>query len=199
MSDGTTTNPVESTDQGAATEAASAPESNGLRLLLISFDLLLLVVVVLGTTGTLNALLAAFGLPNVEFPVTVPWYVYSFAVLGALGYVFTKLVKNPDRSFGALLHANIRLPASLPLAAGFYLLAGQFLGSEPPADLMAGIAFLTGLFVNIAYRRIGALAKRLLPEEEKRDTAAADGGGVETDGGGGVETDGGGGSAKTEG
>lgn len=190
MSDGTATKSAESAGEPpqAATASATATTSQedgyGLRVLLVSLDLLLLVVVVLGTTGTLASVLDALGLPSVEFPVTVPWYVYTFAVLGALGYVFTKLVKDLDRSLASLVHANVRLPAALPLAAGFYLLAGQFLGSEPPEDLLAGIAFLTGLFVNIAYKRIGSLARRLLPSDGSEDDGTASTGAVETDGGG---------------
>lgn len=164
MSDGTAAKTVESADEPTAKTTGKGDRN--LRLLLVSFDLLLLVVVVLGTTGTLATILDAFGISGGDFPVTVEWYIYAFAVLGALGYVFTKLVKDPNRSFGSLVHANIRLPAALPLAAGFYLLAGQFLGSAPPENLLAGVAFLTGLFVNIAYKRIGALATRLLPTEK---------------------------------
>ncbi|MDZ7731403.1 MAG: hypothetical protein U5K37_11605 [Natrialbaceae archaeon] len=49
---------------------------------------------------------------------------------------------------------------------GMYLLADVLVG-DTSGPLLVGIVFLTGLYVNLAYERLGALAKRLLPASEQ--------------------------------
>ena len=114
----------------------------------------------------------------------VPWYIYVFSVLGALGFVFTALIDDFHRETGEVLQHNVRLPAALPLGAGVFLLSDVLVGDVAAAEpLVVGVVFLAGLYVNLAYRRLGALAKRLLPGERERrksrrmanDGAARDG------------------------
>lgn len=96
----------------------------------------------------------------------VPPYVYVFALIGGFGYVFTALIDDEGRSVGDLLHDGVRVVAALPLAAGSYLLLGFFRidgGASAPTPVVGGIAFLTGLSVNVAHKRFASLAKRLLP------------------------------------
>jgi hypothetical protein len=50
----------------------------------------------------------------------------------------------------------------LPLGAGVFLLSDIILGDAQAGPLVVGTAFLAGLYVNLAYERFGALAKRLL-------------------------------------
>ena len=100
-------------------------------------------------------------------PVTdgvVPPFVYVFSLFGALGFIFTALIDEFDSTGGDVLRYNFRLPAALPLGVGIYLLSGVVLG-EGATDfpLVAGTVFLSGLYVNLAYKRLGALARRLRP------------------------------------
>ena len=98
----------------------------------------------------------------------VPPYVYVFALVGGFGYVFTALIDDDRRTVEELLHDGVRLVAALPLAAGAYLLLGFFRidgGASTPTPIIGGIAFLTGLSVNVANKRFASLAKRLLPAE----------------------------------
>ncbi|WP_338741884.1 helix-turn-helix domain-containing protein [Haloplanus salilacus] len=98
----------------------------------------------------------------------VPPYVYLFALVGGFGYVFTALIDDEGRSVGDLLQDGVRLVAALPLAAGSYLLLGFFRidgGASAPTPVVGGIAFLTGLSVNVAHKRFASLAKRLLPAD----------------------------------
>jgi hypothetical protein len=93
-------------------------------------------------------------------PVSVP----LFSLLGALGFVFTALTERFDASVGKLARYNLRLPAALPLGVGVYLLSDVVLGSAvDDVPLVVGVVFLSGLYVNLAYKRLGALARRLLP------------------------------------
>jgi len=97
-------------------------------------------------------------------PGLVPPFVPLFSVLGALGFVFTALTERFDAAVGTLVRYNLRLPAALPLGVGVYLLSDIVLGqSAADAPLVAGVVFLSGLYVNLAYERLGALARRLLP------------------------------------
>ena len=96
----------------------------------------------------------------------VPPYVYAFCLFGALGFVFTALIEEFESTVGDLLRYNLRLPAALPLGVGVYLLSGVVLGEGASAvPLVAGTVFLAGLYVNLAYKQLGALARRLLPGE----------------------------------
>lgn len=128
---------------------------------LVAVDLVATLAVVAGTTELLDDALGLVRLDATPLAVTVPWYVYVFATLGALGYVFTMLICY-DADPRNVFHANLRVPAALPLAAGIYLLVVQLLGEVPTTRLLAGLAFVTGLYVNRAYERIGDLADRLL-------------------------------------
>ena len=107
----------------------------------------------------------------------VPWYIYVFSVLGALGFVFTALIDDFHRETGEVLQHNVRLPAALPLGAGVFLLSDVLVGDVAAAEpLVVGVVFLAGLYVNLAYRQLGALAKRLLPgESQKPDRSSGDG------------------------
>ena len=113
-------------------------------------------VTIVGLDGT--------GVASGPPPGIVPWYVYAFSVLGALGFVFTALIEEFGRSTFEVLHYNFRLPAALPLGVGIYLFSDILLG-ETTADvpLVVGLVFLSGMYVNLAYRQLGALARRLLP------------------------------------
>lgn len=149
---------------------------------LVAVDLALTLAVVAGTTELLDDVLGLVGLDASPLAVTVPWHVYVFAALGGLGYVFTMLICY-DAGPGNVFHANLRVPAALPLAAGIYLLVVQLLGEVPTTRLLAGLAFVTGLYVNRAYERIGDLADRLLAAAGPADEEPGDGrdsGAVET-------------------
>ncbi|MDB9279749.1 hypothetical protein PN416_07555 [Halorubrum ezzemoulense] len=105
----------------------------------------------------------------------VPLFVPLFSLLGALGFVFTALVERFDASVGTLVRYNLRLPAALPLGVGVYLLSDILLGGTTgDAPLVAGVVFLSGLYVNLAYKRLGALARRLLPASADRSAGSGD-------------------------
>lgn len=100
--------------------------------------------------------------------VNVPLFVYLYATLGALGYIFTKVMvefESLAETGGAteLVSMAMRIPAAWVLGAGFYLVLVQG-GSDPVANphLFATAAFLVGLYVNVAIKSLGALADRML-------------------------------------
>jgi len=130
-------------------------------LAVIAADLFATVLLVAGTALSYEVAPSATGLSSGG---VVPPYVYAFSLFGALGFVFTALIDEFDSSAGDVLRYNFRLPAALPLGVGVYLLSGVILG-EGASDfpLVAGTVFLAGLYVNLAYKRLGALARRLLP------------------------------------
>ncbi|WP_435193875.1 hypothetical protein [Natronomonas sp. EA1] len=127
----------------------------------------LLTLVVAGTTVLFKGFLPDLGKTG-DFSVQVPWEVYAFSVLGALGFVFTALIRDFDRTPAEIVQYHFRIPAAIPLGAGVYLLSTLILGVGPdgtPNDtLVAGVVFLSGLYVNLAYERLSALADRLLPK-----------------------------------
>jgi hypothetical protein len=106
-------------------------------------------------------------------PVRVPEYVYLFSLLGGLAYVFTflfrmwrdeeRLVRLTSRR---LLALGVRLPAALTLAAGVYLVLDSGLlvlmeDSTLVRETMAGVAFLTGLYVQLALKRLERIGYQL--------------------------------------
>ncbi|WP_299263596.1 hypothetical protein [Halorientalis sp.] len=102
--------------------------------------------------------------------VVVPPYVYLYASLGALGYVFTKLMTNVEAydeysEIEELAEMALRMPAAWVLAAGVYLLfaaGAAFTNGGSGQQYAAGLAFLVGLYVNVAVKSLGSLADRLL-------------------------------------
>jgi len=140
---------------------------------LVAVDLVIMLAVVAGTTELLDDALGLVGIDASPLAVTVPWHVYAFALLGGAGYVFTMLICY-DASPGDVFDANLRVPAALPLAAGIYLRVVQLLGEVPTDRLLAGLAFVTGLYVNRAYERIGDLADRLLAAAGPTESGSGD-------------------------
>ena len=103
--------------------------------------------------------------------VTVPLYVYLYSGFGALGYVFTKLMVRLDRYTEwsrreHLVAMAMRIPAAWILATGIYLFLGELGGTsgtgESAARVTAGVAFLVGLYVNVAHKALGSIADRIL-------------------------------------
>lgn len=100
---------------------------------------------------------------------SIPPAVYLYSTMGALGYAFTKLItKMGDLKRWAtadqLLSMALRVPAAWVLAAGVFLLSGVLISGDVPVDgrFVAGLSFLVGLYVNVAFKALGALADRLL-------------------------------------
>lgn len=101
--------------------------------------------------------------------VVIPLYLYLYSTLGALGYVFTKLMSDlrayDDHSeLADLIEMGMRIPAAWILATGFYLVmvqAGTASAAETPY-LLSTVAFLVGLYVNVAIKSLGSLADRML-------------------------------------
>jgi hypothetical protein len=101
--------------------------------------------------------------------VQVPPYVYLYSSLGALGYVFTKLMADLDQfdewgDLQNLAEMGLRVPAAWVLAAGIHLLLPVSTDgtSAITVQLAAGTAFIVGLYVNVALKSLGSLADRIL-------------------------------------
>jgi hypothetical protein len=117
-----------------------------------------------------SGLVPVEGWLTVTGTVIVPPYVYLYASLGALGYVFTKLMTNVEAydeydEIEELAEMALRIPAAWVLAAGVYLLfvAGTaFTSGGSGQQYAAGLSFLVGLYVNVAVKSLGSLADRLL-------------------------------------
>jgi len=109
----------------------------------------------------------------------VPPAIYLFGFLGATVYVFTSFAQQFEDDDQYRLKILSRTVAVLPLAAGVYLLALAFPGIDGDltvlaADtsgsngatqtdrLVAGVAFLAGIYVSTTLKALGGLAERLL-------------------------------------
>ncbi|WP_178917609.1 hypothetical protein [Natronomonas gomsonensis] len=132
------------------------------------FTALTLVGMVL-SVGVIEPLVATSSSGTDAGGVTVPLYVYLYAGLGALGYVFTKLMGELERytewgEIEQLAAMAMRIPAAWVLAAGVYLFLGNFGGVVETSGprFAAGVSFLVGLYVNVALKALGSLADRVL-------------------------------------
>lgn len=101
---------------------------------------------------------------------TVPSSIHVYTSLGALGYVFTRLIKDFDSTPVDIVHYNLRVPAAVVLGVGIYLFAVGVGGLDPEGVLLHGLLFLSGLFVNLTYKRLGKLADKYLPTGEGTTT-----------------------------
>lgn len=153
-------------DHGTSKPASIWAGENWLVIML--FTVLTLVGVVV-STGILELGLVAGPSEIPENSVRVPLYVYLYASLGALGYIFTTLMTNLEQyddqtEFDRLAQLALRIPGAWVLGAGTYLLSAALLPPSSPntARFAAGFAFLVGLYVNVAMKSLGSLADRLL-------------------------------------
>lgn len=100
-----------------------------------------------------------------ELVVEIPAGVYLFGFLGGMTYAFTSIVAKFERGVRGVVKVGLRALAALPLAAGVYLLAVPL--GLPAGDgtgtpqLVAGVSFLVGLYVNVTLKALGGLADRL--------------------------------------
>ncbi|MEF8859972.1 MAG: hypothetical protein V5A38_13780 [Halolamina sp.] len=128
-------------------------------------------VFIIGTLVGIVITTDAFGL----LEVTVPPFVLFYSGLGALGYIFTKLMVQFDNyaDWGQreeLVGMAMRIPAAWILAIGVYLFLGQ--SGQPGAQsgtLAAGVSFLVGLYVNVAHKALGSLADRVIGQARRGD------------------------------
>jgi hypothetical protein len=74
-----------------------------------------------------------------------------------------------EKGILSLLQKGIRIPAALLLAAGLYLFSFLFVASDaaPPERLLAGLAFLVGLYVNVALVSLDTIASRVFSRFEQ--------------------------------
>jgi hypothetical protein len=123
--------------------------------------LLVLVAVDVSTDGTVLGTLTVVPDPS----QTVPAAVYVYAFLGAGAYAMTSLAFNPKESIVETYRLTYRMVGALPLGAGVYVLATQ-LGVSDVTAPVAGVAFLSGLYVRLALRR--HVATTDLPPADRR-------------------------------
>jgi hypothetical protein len=103
----------------------------------------------------------------------VPVDIYLYAFLGAMGYVFTTLFAEFNKGVPSLIQKCIRIPAALLLAAGFHMFTFLFIAGDSPDEptrLLAGLAFLVGLYVNVALISLDAIASRVFSRFAKKPT-----------------------------
>ncbi|MEF8781798.1 MAG: hypothetical protein V5A39_11635 [Haloarculaceae archaeon] len=119
-----------------------------------------------GGGANTSAVVSGGNAPGPSFEIT-RGNVLLFTLLGALGYVYTPLFKDIDRSAGEVLELNFRLAGAVPLGFGVFVLSEYLLQNGGVGVL--GLAFLAGLYVNAFYERIGAIADYILPSERDTD------------------------------
>ena len=98
------------------------------------------------------------------FPANrVPFDVYLYAFLGSMGYVFTSLFNGYERTLGSFSRHALRAPIGPLLAAALFLLSALVLGitTARTAQFYAGVAFLVGLYTNVALLTFDVIAARL--------------------------------------
>lgn len=155
----------------------------------------------------------ALSMGTLDLSMRIPPAIFLFGFLGATVYVFTSFAQQFDDNDQYRLKILSRTVAVLPLAAGVYLLALAFPGIDGEltvlaADtsgsgasqtdrLVAGLAFLAGIYVSTTLKALGGLAERLLgvspgqrdsQDEEDGDEADGERGGGDSSGSGNGDT-----------
>ncbi|MFC7133354.1 MULTISPECIES: hypothetical protein [Salinibaculum] len=111
--------------------------------------------------------------PDETGTLAVPLFVYVYATLGALGYIFTKLMSGLEEydepgEVRAIVEMGMRIPAAWVLGAGFYVVLLQTGNTPTDASALFGaVAFLVGLYINVAIKSLGSLADRMLGRGRK--------------------------------
>ncbi|MXR20373.1 hypothetical protein [Halobacterium bonnevillei] len=133
----------------------------------------------------------ALSMEATNLSMRVPPAIYLFGFLGATVYVFTSFAQQFEDDDQYRLKILSRTVAVLPLAAGVYLLALAFPGIDGDltvlaADtsgsngatqtdrLVAGVAFLAGIYVSTTLKALGGLAERLLGVSQGQTESAGE-------------------------
>lgn len=115
----------------------------------------------LSTIHVLSVPLFDFTIRN-PVDLVVPSYVYQYAVFGTTAYIFANKIST-KKSLSSR-QAFFRVFAVLPTAAGVYLLwSVLWPNAAKTAIAAAGVAFLTGLFVEVFLSALAALTDKLAP------------------------------------
>jgi hypothetical protein len=125
------------------------------------------------------AVLTAAGivLSMVAIDQSIPPRIYVFGFLGATVYVFTSLAEKFDAEGRYALEVASKGAAAFPLAAGVYLLAFAFpltdgsASNQPTDRIVSGLVFLSGTYVSLTLRALGAFARRMLGVSEAEEEA----------------------------
>jgi hypothetical protein len=160
--------------------AEKMPNSSGWHWVVMGGFIALTAVGVVLSTGQVTDGLLDGSMAATETPSTVPPSVYLYATLGALGYIFTRLINVPAMlsemdDAETLARIGLRIPAAWVLAAGIYLLGETVLRSGMGGQglLLAGLPFLVGLYVNVALKSLGAVADKLLGNPSRTSDSEA--------------------------
>ena len=138
-------------------------------LVVITVYGLLTLGAVLLTTGWMVGV-EGFAYPSPVETGVVPGQIYVYAFLGAMAYAFTSIVAKFERGTAGVLRVGVRAMAALPLAAGVFLLSSR-LGYVASGNVVTGVAFLVGLYVNVTLKALGGVADRLFGRTGPQDAA----------------------------
>lgn len=135
----------------------------------------LLLVVDLSIDGEVALGPATLSIEKGNLLVLVPEGVYVYALMGAGAYAATSLIFEPKESLTELKRLGYRILAALPLGAGVFLLASFIVGPDAlgadggssgsgngqfgDAPVLAGLAFIAGLYVRLTLRKLGDVAE----------------------------------------
>jgi hypothetical protein len=164
-------------DRSGDTEEPADPEWSTLNGAVILFFGVLTLVGMALASGVIRPVVDT----TPDSDVTVPVFIYLYAGLGALGYIFTKLMVQFEayaewRRFDELVEMGLRIPAAWILATGIYLFIGELgdVSGTEGATFAAGVAFIVGLYVNVALEMLGRLADRILGSTARHTTEGED-------------------------
>lgn len=87
-------------------------------------------------------------------------YVFLYAFMGASAYAVTSLVSD-EKTTDDVIKLGLRVVGALPLAVGVWALAPA-VGAGGNERVIAGLAFLAGLYVNLTLKTFGGVAERLM-------------------------------------
>lgn len=101
----------------------------------------------------------------------IPYFIYMFAVLGTIAYIFTNLATNQVQTFTPL-QAIARICAAPPVAAGVYILSPVIFDIQSnDVNSLALVVFLAGFSMEVFVQTFNSVAHRLLglpePSEEE--------------------------------
>ncbi len=162
------TSPESESESEETTEEDKSNWSSMNWTIILLFTVLTVVGIAL-SAGWLESVVAVPSTDSDSNVVTIPLFVYLYAGFGALGYVFTKLMNQIEEydewnELKHLVEMAVRIPAAMILAAGIHLFIGDLgqVNGTTGARFAAGVAFLVGLYVNVALKALGSLADRIL-------------------------------------
>ena len=141
----------------------------------LTIALVVTVLVIFGGESGSGAVSTVGNTLTASFGDTIAWEIFALALFGAIGSIYAALLTNFDLTTQRFVKAQIRLPASAPIAVAVVFFSGIALANLSQSGNIGflGLAFLGGFSTKRVYTWIGSISEQVFSTEIDDDATSA--------------------------